>query len=135
MSLSQTEYYNVDSKMKVITATWVAETSGAFTSATITGCKGMYLIAAETIPNQGRAPTGNYDGTLSDSNSLGATALAVLTITNASATASEMWFPTQISRPLDTDLILAITGNSVDRATGQVKLYLSSTPIAVVAAA
>jgi len=135
MSLSQTEYYNVDSRMKVITATWIAETNGTFTSATIEGCKGMYLLQVETIPNQGRAPTANYDMTLSDTNGIGATALAVMTISNRSATASEVAFPAQITRPLDTDLVLAITGNNVDRATGQVKLYLSSTPSAIVAAA
>ena len=135
MSATQSQWISPFGDMKVISVDWTAETSGAFTSYTITGCAGMYLLQVETIPNQERAPTGNYDLTLTDVPGLGATGATIQTISNQSATAAEVELQAQVTKPLDTDLVLAITGNSVDRAKGRVKLYLCANPCAIVAAA
>jgi hypothetical protein len=132
MSLSQTEWRNNAGTMKVITATWVAETSGSFTSANITGCRGMYLYQIRTIPNAGRAPTADYDITITDSDSVD---VAGGLLADRSASSTEDVLLTQIARPVISDLTLNITGNAVDRATGQVKLFLSPEPFAIVAAA
>jgi hypothetical protein len=131
MSVTQTDYLNLDQTMKVVTLEWTAETSGSFTSATITGCKGMYLTQVVTVPGN-RAPTGNYDPAITDPDGLNV--IPAATLQNRSASAAEVVFPPQVSRPIDSDLTLAITGNSVDRANGKIKLYLSKFPVAIVAA-
>ena len=131
MSLTQTSFMNVAGTMKVITASWTSETSGSFTSAVITGCSGMYLMQARTAPGN-CAPTSNYDITIKDADGVDA---AGGLIANRSATAAETIFPAQVSRPIDSDLTLAISGNIVDRANGTVKLYFSATPVAIVVAA
>ena len=132
MSLSQSKWRSVSGHMEIITATWAAETSGAFTSADITGCRGMYLLMVRTIPNSGRPPTADYDITLKDDDGVD---VAGALLTNRSATAAEDIYPAQVTKPIQSDLTVAITGNVVDRAAGTIKLYLSSVPTSIVAAA
>ncbi|GAH05790.1 unnamed protein product, partial [marine sediment metagenome] len=130
-SLEQDEFINLAQTMKVITASWVAETSGAFTAADITGCQGMWLVMVETNPGT-RAPTDDYDITLTDT---GGRDVAAGILADRDTATTEVALPDRVSRPVDSDLTLNITNNVVDRANGTVKLFLSSVPTAIAAAA
>jgi hypothetical protein len=138
MSIVQTQDISAFNNLKIITVEWTAEADASFISATITGCRGMYLIAVKTFPtwndegNPLRAPAADYDITLTDADQLEVTGTA---LGDRSATAAEIAFPAQMSRPIDSDLTLAITGNTSTHAKGTIKLYLSPIPTAIVDAA
>jgi len=131
MTVTQTNWLNEKETMNVITVNWTADTGGAVESYDITGCRGMYLVQVETVPGN-RPPTDNYDITLKDAD--GYSIVASL-LANRDEANAEVIFPTQVSRPIDSNITMAISGNAVDRANGKVKLYLSTVPVAIVVAA
>lgn len=124
---------NLDNgKMQMVQIAWVADASdGSVPATTLTGQQmssltGAYLCGGETIPGSGAAaPTALYDVTVK---TVGGTDTFGGTLGNRSASASEYavpslssgvygcWFVTEA-------LTFNLTGNSVNSATGTLKLF------------
>jgi len=113
-----------------LTMTWVAHTDGTFTSVAVDSAKlgtltGYFLYMVRSDPGT-TAPTANWDFTLTDAHGdiLGGMGA------NHSATATESFIPkidaTNLiygAVPWRTSLTLAISGNSVNAATGVIEFF------------
>jgi len=85
--------------------------------------KGWYLNMVETIPGA-TAPTDNYDIVIN--NASGADVMGGA-LANRDATLAEQVAPLlggiPTKRPINSDLSIVLTGNSVNAATGTIKLF------------
>ncbi len=120
----------------VLTAAWTADSAAATipstvllrTGATLANTDGLYLFAAEIIPGS-PSPTAAY--TVALTNAAGRDLFAGL-CTGLSATLAQVC-NTPTGPPLSGALTLAVTGNAVNSAQGQVVLYFTTiTPTALV---
>jgi hypothetical protein len=118
------------SSFKVITISWTAAANGSVTPESISDInthevKGMYLSSIETNPGS-PAPTELYDIVVTDVNGLdifGANCL------DRSSSITENCFPLNGSKPIDSSLTITISNNSVNSATGTIKLYFTKSII------
>ena len=106
----------------VLTYTWTADAKGVVANSAMSAADaamvlGLYLVQAETVP--GTAPTALYDITV-----LNASGADVMGggLANRSATLGELAYPATASPVITGVLTFAISGNSVNAATGTVIL-------------
>lgn len=127
---------NFDRETAVLQFAWTADTDGSFASVstddtnyndffTMTDMiKGWDLVYAQTDPGA-TAPTASYDIAVTDANSED---MFGTFLNNRSATATESQFAvvggSEATRPITGALTLSITNNSVNAATGVVRLHL-----------
>lgn len=129
-SVTQTAVQNIDETFVAITLAWTADTGGALDATALNASMkalafGKYLIQAITVPG-GRAPSSNYDITITDENGID---LMGGKMENRHTSNAEAAMPLYFSRPVYGSLTLNLSGNSVDRATGAVILQFSKYPV------
>jgi len=131
-TVTQAVVTNYGETMAVVTFSWTADASAATVPATAMSAEvagkvfGFYLVQAETDPGT-TAPTADYDVTITDPNSLD---LMSGSLSNRSATVTEIAFPNLTARPVDSILTFNLSGNAVNSAVGVCKLYFSKLPSA-----
>lgn len=123
-SVTQT-WINCTAKVECLTFAWQADSNGALTATASNRSIDGYIIQIVTNPGD-TAPTDNYNITLNNSD--GADVCGTV-LANRDTANSEIALP----KPDGTNfadawisgiLTLAVTGNSVDSATGTVKVYI-----------
>lgn len=120
--------YNNRYMVRKIIVDWVASSSdGSLPTLTLSN---LYGFCIKAITNPGTtAPTDNYDIKLGDPNDTGVDALASALVDRDTAN-TEVVYPTASGACTPCflekgDYLLAITGNSVNSATGRLILYLA----------
>jgi hypothetical protein len=112
-----------------LTLTWTADAAAATvpnTAITTFTSGGFFLTMVETNPGA-TAPTDNYDITILTA--AGADLMGGA-LANRDTSTTEIAFPVTTSPPIDGTITFTLSGNSVNSATGTVKLYFSRTPTA-----
>ena len=103
---------------------WTADSADGSVPATASPAFNGYVFLITTNPG-GTAPTDNYDITLTDSDTVD---VAGGELANRDTTTSEQVVPkvgaVYGSRYVETGVTLNLSGNSVNSATGTVKIYV-----------
>lgn len=114
----------------VVTFSWTGDSADGSVPSTATAAatniilKGMFLYMVETNPGS-TAPTDNYDIVL---NNAGSVDLMAGAMANRDTANTEIAFPTSATPSVDTAITMVLTNQSVNSATGTVKMYFSRLP-------
>lgn len=125
-------YDKVDSAspFKTIVLTWTADAAAAtvpnfvISSSTNTTAfnymKGYYIYRVETDPSGVTAPTDNYDIVFTSTNGAD---IARSKLLNRDEANTEITSP--INAPVDDGFTVSVSGNAVNSASGEIKIYLA----------
>ena len=124
------EYQYGSVSAKVLTFAWTADDSDgsvpetAVSAANLLEIDGWFLYFAETDPGT-TAPTDDYDIILNDANEFDIMGGA---LADRDETNTEGAYPITAAHPIDSTLTFVLTNNSVNSATGVLKLYFVADP-------
>ena len=124
-SVTQT-YDSVSADLSVLEYSWTADTDGSISNAVSTRYIEGYIVLVETDPGA-TAPTAAYDIELlsNDGSDLMGGQLADRSATDAEAEVAKIGGDVYGPRLVNSNITLSITNNSVNSATGIVRIFIA----------